>query len=79
MNKPVNEMSPREWVNTREAEQRGQADGRAEIWTDRRDTWMDQKKNGQKEGQREGRKDKHKEGKLRDRWKCRRKEGKTGV
>lgn len=47
------------------------------------DRWMgyldDQKKNGQKEDQREGRKDKHKEEKLRDRWKCRRKEGKTGV
>ena len=79
MNKPVNEMNPREWVNKRETEQRGQTDGRAEIWTDGWDTWMDQKKNGQKEDQREGRKDKHKEEKLRDRWKCRRTEGKTGV
>lgn len=78
MNKPVSEMNPREWVNEREAKQRGQTDGRAEIWTDGWDTWMDQKKNGQKEDQR-GEKDKHKEEKLRDRWRCRRKEGKTGV
>ena len=40
MNKPVNEMNPREWVNNRETEQRGQTDGRAEIWTDGWDTWM---------------------------------------
>ena len=37
-----------------------------------------QRKNGQKEGQREGKKNKHKEEKLRDEWKCRRKERQTG-